>query len=164
MPTRLVLDKTEMEHIDEIVSNLLEQCKANCAIVVEQDGRCVLKKGFTRTSNIEALAALLAGSFSSTKAIADLVGEKDFTVLIHQGEKDNIHTHLIDQNRILSIFFDNRTSIETVRRYSLQAAEQLTDIFTTAAARATDARGDFKADLETSKKLETIFKQSDEIQ
>lgn len=121
----LVLEQTTMDQIHRILVNLLRESEAKCAVLVDQDGQCITRKGFTQNIDIEALAALVAGSFASTRAIAKLVGENEFTVLFHQGEKDSIHNVLIDDDTILCVIFDDRTTIGMVRLYSKQAAEQI---------------------------------------
>ena len=163
MPTRLVLDKIEIEKMDGILQDLIKASHAKCAVVIEQEGRCLLKKGFSINLDVDAMAALLAGSFSSNKALADLMGERDFTVLFHQGEKDNIHTHLIDESRILSVIFDDQTIIETVRAHSKAAADQLVILLKEAANRATDADKQLESESETFQKLEDIFEKTDEM-
>jgi predicted regulator of Ras-like GTPase activity (Roadblock/LC7/MglB family) len=75
------------------------------------------------------LAALLAGSFASTKEIARLVGESEFSVLFHQGKKDHIHMSLIGDRSIMAVVFDDRTTIGMVRLYAKESSVELGKIF-----------------------------------
>ena len=61
--------------------------------------------------------------------IARLLGEKEFTILFHEGEKDNIHISLIGQRVILVVIFDQRSSLGLVRLRVKKAAEALGRIF-----------------------------------
>lgn len=124
----LVLTEEAMERINKTLVALLKQSDAKCAILVDQDGKCVAKKGFTKTIDTDALSALIAGAFSSTRAMAKLVGERDFSVLFHQGDKDHIHNVLVDDDTILTVIFDDRTTIGLVRLYSKDTAQTLKDI------------------------------------
>jgi len=124
----LVLTEESMAKINKLLIHLLKQSDAKCAMLVDQDGKCVAKKGFTKTIDTDALSALIAGAFSSTRAMAKLVGEKDFSVLFHQGNKDHIHNILVDDDTILTVIFDDRTTIGMVRLYSKESAQSLKDV------------------------------------
>lgn len=117
-----------MAQINKVLMNLLKQSDAKCAILVDQDGKCIAKKGFTKTIDTDSLSALIAGAFSSTRAMAKLVGEKDFSVLFHQGDKDHIHNILVDDDTILTVIFDDRTTIGMVRLYSKESAQGLREV------------------------------------
>ena len=124
----LILTEEAMAKINKTLISLLKQADAKCALLVDQDGKCLSKRGFTKTIDTDALSALIAGAFSSTRAMAKLVGERDFSVLFHQGNKDNIHNILVDNDTILTVIFDNRTTIGMVRLYSKEAAKSLKKI------------------------------------
>lgn len=124
----LILTKVEITQIHKSLLQLLKQSEAKCAILVDTDGKCLAKKGFTQSIDTDALAALIAGSFASTRAMASLVGEKDFSVLFHQGEKDHIHNILVDDSTILTVIFDDRTTIGMVRLYSKEGSKTLKTI------------------------------------
>lgn len=95
----LVLDQPALERIHRALLVLLRESEAKCAVLVDQDGQCITKKGFTRHLDTDSLAALVAGSFASTRAMAKLVGENEFTVLFNQGQKDSIHNILSTTTR-----------------------------------------------------------------
>ena len=75
--------------------------------------------------DVTALAALAAGSFASTKAIATLIGETEFTVMFHQGAKENIHISLVDEDVIMVLIFDDRTNLGLVKMIAGQAKSKL---------------------------------------
>jgi predicted regulator of Ras-like GTPase activity (Roadblock/LC7/MglB family) len=124
----LVLDQPALDQLHGALVSLLRESEAKCAVLVDQDGQCITKKGFTQHIDTDALAALVAGSFASTRAMAKLVGESEFTVLFHQGAKDSIHNVLVDDNTILSVIFDDRTTIGMVRLYAKAAGKQVAEI------------------------------------
>jgi len=72
---------------------------------------------------------LTAGNIAATGGIARLLGEKEFTILFHEGEKDNIHISLIGQRVILVVIFDKRSSLGLVRLRVKKASEALVTIF-----------------------------------
>ncbi len=125
----LILYEEEINRIDGIISKLLKGAEAKCSLLVDKDGHLITRQGFTSSLDTTALAALLAGSFASTKEIAKLVGEPEFSVLFHQGKKDHIHMSLVGERSILAVVFDDRTTIGMVRLCAKEAADKLAEVF-----------------------------------
>lgn len=123
-----VLYEDQIQQIDQALMRIIKEAEAKCALLVDKDGHLITRQGFTHTLDTTALAALLAGSFASTKEIARLVGEPEFSVLFHQGKKDHIHISLIDDRTILVIIFDDRTTIGMIRLYSKEIGESLKSV------------------------------------
>jgi predicted regulator of Ras-like GTPase activity (Roadblock/LC7/MglB family) len=125
----LIIYEEEINKIDGLLSKMLKGAEAKCALVVDKDGHLITRQGFTHSLDTTALAALLAGSFASTKEIARLVGEPEFSVLFHQGKKDHIHMSLVGERSILVVIFDDRTTIGMVRLYARETAQELKQVF-----------------------------------
>ena len=125
----LIIYEEEINQIETILNRLLKGAEAKCALLVDKDGHMITRQGFTQTLDTTALGALLAGSFASTKEIARLVGEPEFSVLFHQGKKDHIHMSIVGERSILVVIFDDRTTIGMVRLYAKEAAVELEKIF-----------------------------------
>ena len=125
----LIIYEEEINQIDALISKMLKGAEAKCALLVDKDGHLITRQGFTHSLDTTALAALLAGSFASTREIARLVGESEFSVLFHQGKKDHIHMSLVGERSILVVIFDDRTTIGMVRLYAKETANELARIF-----------------------------------
>ena len=125
----LIIYEEEINQIDALISKMLKGAEAKCALLVDKDGHLITRQGFTHSLDTTALAALLAGAFASTKEIAKLVGEPEFSVLFHQGKKDHIHMSLVGERSILVVIFDDRTTIGMVRLYAKETAAELGRIF-----------------------------------
>ena len=52
-----------------------------------------------------AYVASTAGNVAATDGLAKLIGEKEFSILFHEGERDNIHISLVAQRVILVVIF-----------------------------------------------------------
>jgi predicted regulator of Ras-like GTPase activity (Roadblock/LC7/MglB family) len=154
-----VIYEEELEQIDRVLSKLVKEAEAKCALLVDKDGHLITRQGFTHSLDTTALAALLAGSFASTKEIARLVGEPEFSVLFHQGRRDHIHISIVGDRTILVVIFDDRTTIGMVRLYAKETGEQLDKVFETAAEQHATRQGalgdDFAASAES--RLDDIF-------
>lgn len=125
----MVIYHEETEKINLALKRLLKGSEAKCALLVDKDGHLVTRQGFTQSLDTTSLAALLAGSFASTREIARLVGEPEFSVLFHQGKRDHIHMSLVGDRSILVVVFDDRTTIGMVRLYAKEASDELMQIF-----------------------------------
>lgn len=125
----LIIYEEEINQIETVMSKMLKGAEAKCALLVDKDGHLITRQGFTHSLDTTALAALLAGSFASTREIARLVGESEFSVLFHQGKKDHIHMSLVGERSILVVIFDDRTTIGMVRLYAKETAVELGTIF-----------------------------------
>ncbi|MBX3728209.1 MAG: roadblock/LC7 domain-containing protein [Candidatus Sumerlaeia bacterium] len=154
----LILTKTEITQIHRALLQMLKQSEAKCAILVDADGKCLAKKGFTQNIDTDALAALIAGSFASTRAMAAIVGETDFSVLFHQGEKDHIHNILVDNDTILTVIFDDRTTIGMVRLYSKEGARALRETLDKAREKKLPAGRQLDIERDVEDRLDDLFK------
>jgi predicted regulator of Ras-like GTPase activity (Roadblock/LC7/MglB family) len=155
----LILTKTEITQIHRALLQMLKQSEAKCAMLVDADGKCLAKKGFTANIDTDALAALIAGSFASTRAMASLVGEKDFSVLFHQGERDHVHNILVDDNTILTVIFDDRTTIGMVRLYSKESAKVLRETLVAAKKKTLPADKRVQIENDVEERLDDLFKE-----
>ena len=124
-----VIYEEEITRIDALLTRMLKGAEAKCALLVDKDGHLITRQGFTHSLDTTALAALLAGAFASTKEIARLVGEPEFSVLFHQGKKDHIHMSIVGERSILVVIFDDRTTIGMVRLYAKETSQELAKIF-----------------------------------
>lgn len=157
----LIIYEEDINQIEALISKMLKGAEAKCALLVDKDGHLITRQGFTHSLDTTALAALLAGSFASTKEIARLVGEPEFSVLFHQGKKDHIHMSLVGDRSILVVVFDDRTTIGMVRLYAKETSTGLSKIFekikakSESGGRKSAVEGDFAE--RASEKLDDIF-------
>ena len=155
-----MIHEDQIEEIDKALIKLIKGAEAKCALLVDKDGYLITRQGFTHSLDTTALSALLAGSFASTKEIARLVGEPEFSVLFHQGRKDHIHLCLIGERTILAVIFDDRTTIGMVRLYAKEISEDLARILSQAAEsrESKESKLDSEFSRSVENKLDDIFK------
>jgi predicted regulator of Ras-like GTPase activity (Roadblock/LC7/MglB family) len=125
----LVMYEEEFRRIDNELQRLYVQTNAKVVFLVDKNGQLVASAGETHDIDTTSLASLTAGNIAATGGIARLLGEKEFTILFHEGEKDNIHISLIGQRIILVVIFDKRSSLGLVRLRVKKASESLVKIF-----------------------------------
>lgn len=125
----LVMYENEFQKLDEELQKLHQQANANVVFLVDKNGQLIASAGDTHNIDTTSLASLTAGNIAATGGIARLLGEKEFTILFHEGEKDNIHISLIGNRVILVVIFDHRSSLGLVRLRVKKTSEILSKIF-----------------------------------
>ncbi|MGE5300592.1 MAG: roadblock/LC7 domain-containing protein [Acidobacteriota bacterium] len=142
----LVMYEEEFGKIDEVLQRLYIQSNAKVVFLVDKNGQLIASAGETHDIDTTSLASLTAGNIAATGGIARLLGEKEFTILFHEGEKDNIHISLIGQRIILVVIFDSRSSLGLVRLRVKKVSEALTRIFNDIAAKSEREKSEGKID------------------
>lgn len=127
--SNFVLYEEDFVKIDEEIKKLHLQTNAKMVFLVDRDGQLITSCGENENMDTTSLASLTAGNIAATGGMAKLIGEKEFSILFHEGEKDNIHITIIGRRVILVIIFDQRSSLGLVRLRVKKSAEALTRIF-----------------------------------
>lgn len=125
----LVMFEEEFKQIVRVLDRLLRDSNARVVFLVDKDGQLIASSGDTRDIDTTSLASLTAGNIAATGGLARLLGEKEFSILFHEGEKDNIHISLIGDRVILVVIFDQRSSLGLVRLRVKRASDDLNGIF-----------------------------------
>src|SRR5881396_4164227 len=127
--TDLVLHEEEFAKIREVISRLRTECNAKVVFLVDKNGQQIAANGELNSIDTTALASLAAGNVAATDSLARLIGEKEFSVLFHEGERDNLHISVIGGRVILVVIFDTRSSLGLVRLRVKKASDELNKIF-----------------------------------
>lgn len=130
-----VIYPEDLDLISNTLQAFVDNAECKCCLLVHKNGQLVAKQGLTTNIDTTSLAALAAGAFASTKEIARLVGESEFSVLFQEGKTGNIHVSLAGEHTILVTVFDDRTTIGMIRLYAGETAQRLGEIFDAAAKR-----------------------------
>ncbi|HMS16028.1 MAG TPA: roadblock/LC7 domain-containing protein [Planctomycetota bacterium] len=126
---RMVFYESDGRQIQTVLKELIKLSGAKCALLVDKEGHLVAKMGSVKTFDTDTISALVAGSFAATREMARLLGEEEFAVMFHQGERDNIQLNLVGDRTILTVIFDERTTVGMVRLYASEASRKLVEIF-----------------------------------
>ncbi len=119
-------NQSQLDAIDHIIQvNLIESGLDNI-IFIDMGGNTIAKldNGKTHLDSI-AFAALAAGNFAAVDAMAQLVGETEFSLLFHKGEKASIHFSKVTEDTLLISMFSKDISLGLVR---LKIAETIDEI------------------------------------
>lgn len=126
---QMVMYDEEFKQINIVIDKLLREANAKVIFLVDKNGQLISGVGDVERFDTTSLASLTAGNIAATGGLAKLIGEKEFSILFHEGEKDNLHISIVGGRVILVVLFDNRSSLGLVRLRVKKASDELTIIF-----------------------------------
>ena len=125
----LILYDEELKEIQDIINQLHIDARSRLVFVVDKNGQQIAGAGDISTIDATSLASLTAGNVAATDGLAKLIGEKEFSILFHEGEKDNVHISIVANRVILVVIFDDRSSLGLVRLRVKKTSQELSKIF-----------------------------------
>jgi predicted regulator of Ras-like GTPase activity (Roadblock/LC7/MglB family) len=126
---QMVMYEEEFQEINIVIERLLQEANAKVIFLVDKNGQLISGVGDTERFDTTSLASLTAGNIAATGGLAKLIGEKEFSILFHEGEKDNLHISIVGGRVILVVLFDNRSSLGLVRLRVKKSSDELSAIF-----------------------------------
>ena len=121
----VVIHEADAARIDAVLRRLLADANSAAAVLIDRSGQPLAEAGTARTLDIGSIGALAAAAFASTAALARLLGESEFSVLFHEGVKESLHVCTVDEQTILLVIFDERTTIGMVRLFAREATASI---------------------------------------
>jgi len=129
MPEGISLFEEDFWAINDELNRLLQGTNARTILLIDKAGQLITSSGDTTSLDTSSFATLSAADFAATSQLASLIGEKEFSTLFHQGEKENLYVCLIADRVILAVIFDQRTTLGLVRVKTKNTAAELEKIF-----------------------------------
>jgi predicted regulator of Ras-like GTPase activity (Roadblock/LC7/MglB family) len=126
---QLVMQQEDFEKALAIIQKLVRDANAKGVFVVDKAGQLIAEAGEMLGVDSTSLASLTAGCIAATGGLAKIVGEEEFPIHFHQGERDNLHMSLVGSRTILVIVFDERSSLGLVRLRVKKAGNELGKLF-----------------------------------
>jgi predicted regulator of Ras-like GTPase activity (Roadblock/LC7/MglB family) len=123
--TNLVVSESELGNIARILGRLTQETRASHVLLLDQSGQLISGQGQTGQRDVIALGALLAGAFSSSRQVAEILGERDFRAILQQGVHESLYTNLIGEQWLLVVVFDRQTHVGLVKVLARKSADEL---------------------------------------
>ena len=136
MHPQMVIYEEEFQQVSGLCDKLTREANAKCVFLIDKNGQLISASGDTGDLDTTSLASLTAGNIAATGGLAKLLGEKEFSILFHEGERDNLHISIVGGRVILVVIFDQRSSLGLVRLRVKKASEELSGIFEALATKA----------------------------
>lgn len=111
-----VFSEKQLTQIDTVLQKKLIDSGVRTALLIDMAGNTISKKDDgTSTLNTVAFAALAAGNFAAVEAMAQMVGESEFSLLFHRGETACIHFSKVNEQFLLITMFHKDISLGIIR-------------------------------------------------
>ncbi len=122
--TPILLRERQYHQIKAVLARLRLDSSAKVIFLVDKDGQEIAAQGEMGNLDTTSLASLAAGNVAATGGMAQLIGEKEFPTLSHEGERESIHISVIGRF-LLIVVFDERSSLGLVKLRSKQVSQQI---------------------------------------
>jgi predicted regulator of Ras-like GTPase activity (Roadblock/LC7/MglB family) len=124
-------DLYEIEHqrIQAILVRIQKELQAELVLLLNRSGQPIVVTGSASNIDITALASLAAANLAATDGLAQLVGERQFSALSHQGSRRSLYISDLLKKFSLVILFDSSMSLGMVRWKIKRATSLLEVIF-----------------------------------
>ncbi|MBN1760296.1 MAG: roadblock/LC7 domain-containing protein [Chitinispirillaceae bacterium] len=121
----MILFPEDIDRLNVILEQLTVKANLLLTVLINKDGRLLTYQGSLEKIDTVSMAALVAGNSASTLAIANLMGETEFSAMYHQGKDRHIFITVVDENTFLCLVFDERTNIDRVKVFARQFDRQI---------------------------------------
>lgn len=132
----LIMYAEELQRLEEALRRLRHDANARAVFLIDKNGQEISSAGETEQFDTTSLASLTAGNVAATDSLAKLIGEREFSVLFHEGQQDHIHISIVAKRAILLVIFDDRSSLGLVRLRVKRASAEMDRIFEAIAEKA----------------------------
>ncbi|MBV9959256.1 MAG: roadblock/LC7 domain-containing protein [Acidobacteria bacterium] len=126
--TSIILHEQQYQQIKAVLARLSADSASRVVFLVDKDGQQIAAHGDVGDIDTTSLASLAAGNVAATGGMAQLIGEKEFPTLSHEGERESIHICVIGRV-LLVVVFDERSSLGLVKLRVKQVSGDLAAIF-----------------------------------
>ena len=123
------LGHEQLTEIEEVLQEDLMEMGVHCVIFIDMAGNIVVNLDDGNIKHdVYSLAALAAGNFGAVSAMAQMIGEEDFSLLFHKGEKESIHFSKVLNDFLLIIIFGHDISLGLLRLKVTESIEKIEKI------------------------------------
>ena len=154
--TPILLRENQYHQIKAVLARLRMDSSARVVFLVDKDGQEIAVQGEIGNIDTTSLASLAAGNVAATGGMAQLIGEKEFPTLSHEGERESIHISVIGR-LLLVVVFDERSTLGLVKLRSRQVSQTLSTMMDEITAAEFDESDSPFAEI-TDEDIDSLFK------
>jgi len=123
------LTKEQFDRVETILGEELLELGVQCVLLIDLAGNIIVNLDDGKIEHdIYSLAALAAGNFGAVSAMAKIVGEEDFSLLFHKGEKESIHFSKVADDLLLVTIFGKEVSLGFLRLKVTEAINKIREM------------------------------------
>ena len=124
----ILLEDKQVYAIHEVLVDLCLSTMAVFSMLIDAAGRVVASGGEIKEFELEGIAALAAADLATTRQLAAMVGEPEFTLLFQHERQKNLFMTAVESDAILIVVFDVDTTFGALRLRIRRSISQLQQI------------------------------------
>lgn len=109
------LHELEFQRIQAILAKMQKELRAELVLLISRSGQPIVISGSVENIDCTALSSLAAANLAATDGLANIVGEREFSVLVHQGRRRSLFISDLMKRFSLVLIFDASASSGLVR-------------------------------------------------
>jgi predicted regulator of Ras-like GTPase activity (Roadblock/LC7/MglB family) len=122
----LILGRQHLDRIqDTLQKNLIGSGVQNTMLIDMAGNIIVTVDNGEVTRDMYSLAALAAANFGAMCSMARIVGEEEFSLLFHKGQRESIYFSRVNDEFLLVNIFDNEVTLGFLRLKMAQVIQEL---------------------------------------
>lgn len=135
----LNLHEPEFNRIKAILDRVQKELRADIVLLVSQSGQPIVIQESEEKFDYTSLASLAAANLAATDSLANLVGEGEFSVLVHQGRNRSLYISDLLRKFSLVLVFNASTTLGLVRYKAKKAIILLEEVIQDVLRRTNDS-------------------------
>lgn len=128
----LILGQEQLDQIHDTLNKNLIGSGVQSVMLIDTAGNIIASiDNGSDSLDLYALAALAAANFGAMSSMARIVGEDEFSLLFHKGQKENIYFSKVNDDFLLINIFNNQISLGFLRLKMVKVIEDLLKVLLT---------------------------------
>lgn len=124
------LGQEQLDQIERILQEDLVESGVHSVLLIDMAGNIIAKGDNGNCEHdVYSLAALASANFAAVDTMAKIVGEDEFSLLFHKGEKESIHFSKVQNDFLLISIFGKKVSLGLLRLKVAEAVEKIKEVW-----------------------------------
>ncbi len=153
----LVITDRQVDRSDALLWELKRLLDCGFLALVTTAGQPITTASDEDHPETLSLASLTASAFAATRQLAEILNEREFTLLFHEGDSVNLHVAQVTEQILLLITFGRDVPIGKVRLYTQRAIVVLARILQEDDASDTQLKVDEFYEATADRRIDELF-------
>lgn len=133
---RSIFYAKEIHQLNLVLGKFLQKSGAETVLLVDEAGHLVARQGEDPPANEATVAALVAGTYAASRAMAEMLGTDEYSCMIPCIDGRNVLLLRAGDRALLSVTFGDDAPVSLVRTYALELIRRVEHIASTAISRS----------------------------
>lgn len=105
----------DIHQMNLVLGKFLQKSGAETVLLVDHGGGLIARQGETSPTGEDTIAALVAGTFAASQAMAEMLGAEEFSSLVPCGDDRNLLLLRAGDRALVAVAFGDDTSVTLIR-------------------------------------------------